>query len=249
MKFIGIIPSRYDSTRLPGKPLLDIGGKSMIQRVYEQVSLSKSLDKVIVATDNEEIRDVILKIGGEAVITGVHNNGTERCNEIIEKMDEHFDAVINIQGDEPFIQPEQIDLLCTCFHSAGTNLATLVRKIVSNDDLDDTSVIKVIRNKNGDAIYFSRTALPFMRDKERSGWLREHDYFKHIQMYGYRSETLKEVANLEPTFLERAESLEQLRWLEHGYIIKTAITEHDSLSVDTPEDLKKAELISEGMKL
>jgi len=239
MKILGIIPARFASSRFPGKPLADIAGKSMIRRVYEQCLKSKSLDKVIVATDNQEILEHVTNFCGDAVLTSdTHQSGTDRCNEVAE-MFPGFDVCINIQGDEPMIDPVQIDLLCTCFTAKNTSLATLAKKITSNEDLINPNIPKVIFNREMDAIYFSRNIIPFLKNSAQDKWLDHHTFYKHIGIYGYRSTILSEITKLEMSVLENAESLEQLRWVENGYKIKIAITEKESHAIDTPEDLQK----------
>lgn len=241
MKIIGIVPARFGSTRFPGKPLVDINGKSMIQRVYEQCRKASRLSRLVVATDDERILTHVKEFGGDAVITSPqHNSGTDRCAEVIEKMNsENWDAVINIQGDEPYIQPEQIDLLCSSFESKETNLATLVKKITSIDELFNHNNVKVILNKRGEAVYFSRSPIPYNRNFPEQEWLKYSTYYKHIGIYGYRSQTLLEVSRLAKTNLEVTESLEQLRWIENGYVVHAEITSFESISIDTPDDLLK----------
>ncbi|HEY0655360.1 MAG TPA: 3-deoxy-manno-octulosonate cytidylyltransferase [Chryseosolibacter sp.] len=237
---IGIIPARYASTRFPGKPLIDIAGKSMIQRVYEQVKKSETLNDVIVATDDQRIATAVTQFGGKVCMTAPsHPSGTDRCAEVVEAMHLQADAVINIQGDEPFIDPKQIDLVCKCFDDHRTELATLIKKITSTEVLLSPNSPKVIVDSDQFAIYFSRHAIPYVRGAEPSAWLSQHTFFQHIGIYGYRVDILKKVTKLAPSSLEKAESLEQLRWLEHGFKIKTAITTGDTVAIDTPEDLEK----------
>lgn len=239
MKILGIIPARYKSSRFPGKPLIDIAGKSMIQRVYEQCLKSSSLEKVIVATDDERILEHVKSFGGAAFITSEnHSSGTDRCNEVARLFPE-FDICINIQGDEPMIDPRQIDLLCACFNDQGTGLATLVKKITTAEELFNPNTPKVIFNRDMEAIYFSRNTIPFLRNSNQDDWLDHHTYYKHIGIYGYRSVILSEITKLEMSVLEKAEALEQLRWVENGYKIKVAITDKESGAIDTPEDLQK----------
>lgn len=240
MKIIGIIPSRYASTRFPGKPLVDIGGKTMIKRVYEQASKSKSLSQVIVATDDERIFNEVKSFGGNVVMTAAeHKNGTERCAEVVANID--ADVVINIQGDEPFIEPSQIDALAECFSEPSTQIATLVRVIDWDDELRIPSRIKVVLNNLSEAMYFSRSIIPnpvshFHRD--------ELVFYLHVGIYGFRKNILLDVVKLEPTQLEITESLEQLRWLENGYKIKCGFTGHAGTAIDTPEDLENLDLDS-----
>ena len=240
MNILGIIPARYGSTRFPGKPLVSINGVSMIQRVYEQALKSKSLKKVIVATDDERIAQHVLTFNGEVMMTSPqHLSGTDRCAEIILREKEKWDAVINIQGDEPYIHPEQIDLLCSCFELKDVSIATLVKQIANIDELFNHNNVKVVLNKKREAIYFSRSPIPYNRNFPEQEWLKHSTYYKHIGIYGYRSSILNEIATLAKTNLEVTESLEQLRWIENGYTIHAAITTHESISIDTPEDLEK----------
>ncbi len=239
MKILGIIPARFASTRFPGKPLTDIAGKSMIQRVYEQCRKSSSLNKVIVATDDARILDHVTSFGGEAVMTSAgHQSGTDRCNEAANHFPE-YEICINIQGDEPMIDPLQIDLLCSCFIDVNTRLATLIKRVTSTDELFNPNTPKVIFNRNMEAIYFSRNTIPFLRSSAEGDWLKDHTYYKHIGIYGYQTSALKEITQLEMSVLEKAESLEQLRWIENGYKVKVAITDKESQAIDTPEDLEK----------
>ena len=245
---LGIIPARYASTRFPGKPLIEIHGKSMIQRVYEQAKKSVQLNQVIVATDDQRILDHVIGFGGLAVLTSNnHTSGTDRCAEVSLKHQE-FNLIVNIQGDEPFIDPEQIDELCQCFSNDKTQLATLVKKIADVEELQNPNTPKVIFNKNLEAIYFSRTPIPFIRGSAMHEWLKSHTYYKHIGIYGYRSHTLLEITQIPVSSLEKAESLEQLRWIENGYRIQLAITDKESQAIDTPEDLQKV-LINIGKNL
>lgn len=238
MEILGIIPTRYASSRFPGKALVDINGKSMVQRVYLQALKSKTLAKTLVATDDNRIFEHVKNFGGEVVMTSVeHKNGTERCLETLQKQTDKYDYVINIQGDEPFIDPRQIDLLASLL-DGKTELATLAKKITTQEELNSNNVNKVIWNKNKEALYFSRTALPYLRNVNKDQWINQQSYYKHIGIYGYRIDILEEVSHLQPSSLELAESLEQLRWLENGYIIKIAETEIESTGIDTPEDLE-----------
>jgi 3-deoxy-manno-octulosonate cytidylyltransferase (CMP-KDO synthetase) len=240
LKIIGIIPARYASSRFPGKPLVNIGGKSMIERVYEQAKKATSLTDVVVATDDKRIENHVKSFGGNVIMTAItHQSGTDRCYETITKISTPYDIVINIQGDEPFIYPEQIDLVASCFNDSSTNIATLVKKINSQEDLFNTNTPKVILNKNKEAIYFSRQCIPYIRGKEPSEWLSSQTFYKHIGIYAYRTEVLKELTGLQQSPLELAEALEQLRWIENGYQLKVEITAYESVAIDTPEDLKK----------
>lgn len=240
MKITGIIPARYASTRFPGKPLTDIGGKSMIQRVYEQAKKAASLTGVVVATDDTRIENHVKSFGGNVVMTSeTHQSGTDRCFEAITTFDASADVVINIQGDEPFIQPAQIDLLASCFYESGVQLATLVKKINRYEELVNTNIPKVALRANGDAIYFSRQSIPHIRGKEITEWLTAHTFYKHIGIYGYTTKTLAEITKLSPSSLELSEGLEQLRWLENGYFIRTKTTDFETVAVDVPDDLQK----------
>ena len=246
MNIIGIIPARYGSTRFPGKPLVDIDGKTMIQRVYEQVLQSKRLSRVTIATDDDRIFNHAKDFGADTIMTSPkHISGTDRCAEFISKEGVgQWDVVVNIQGDEPYIQPEQIDLLISCFDQQDTQIATLVKKITTTDELFNHNNVKVVMNKRGEAIYFSRSPIPYNRNFPEEEWLKHSSYFKHIGIYGYRSSTLKDISTLTKTNLEITESLEQLRWIENGYVIKAEVTSLESISIDTPEDLAKIRLKS-----
>jgi 3-deoxy-manno-octulosonate cytidylyltransferase (CMP-KDO synthetase) len=245
--FAGVIPSRYASSRFPGKPLAMIGNKPMIQRVYEQAS--KSLKLVYVATDDERIFSAVVKFGGKVVMTSpAHQSGTDRCAEaarlIAAETKGKIDVIINIQGDEPFIHPEQIELLKDCFVGSRIKIATLIRKS-KQEDLFNPAEAKVILNSDGDALYFSRAAIPFLRGTVENEWAGKHVYYTHVGMYAYRFETLKRITQLACSSLEIAEALEQNRWLENGIRIRTAVTPLGSMCVDTPEDLEKAKLFLE----
>ena len=249
--FAGIIPARYASSRFPGKPLVMIGGKTMIRRVYEQAS--KALSRVFVATDDDRIYSEVSSFGGVAIMTSpAHQSGTDRCAETLDIIiREHAlnpDAVINIQGDEPFIRPEQISQLKECFSDPGVDIATLIRKVEPGDDIFNPNQPKVVINMAGDALYFSRAAIPFIRDSEKSEWSRKHLYYKHIGLYAYRSAVLRQLTVLSKSALETAEALEQNRWLENGFRIRTAVTQWESIGIDTPEDLEKAKIIFNDFK-
>ena len=239
-KTIGIIPARYGSTRLEGKPLVDICGKTMIQRVYEQAK--KAINKVVVATDDQRIFDEVIRFGGEVVMTSKnHSTGTNRCLEAFEivqnKTDENFDIVLNIQGDEPLLAPEQIKELISCFNDENTNMATLVMPTKDKEELN--SGVFVVIDKNDFALYFSRAVIPFNRDKEKQHWHKHYTYLKHVGMYGFSPKALIKFANMNQTNLENCEKLEQLRWLENGNKIKVAKTLYNSIPVDTLEDVNK----------
>ncbi|TAH44362.1 MAG: 3-deoxy-manno-octulosonate cytidylyltransferase [Bacteroidetes bacterium] len=241
MKILGIIPARFGSTRFPGKPLVDIDGTSMVQRVYDQCIKSKRLSKVVIATDDDRIFNHVREFGGNAVMTSPkHQSGTDRCAEILKQENTgDWDVVINIQGDEPFIHPDQIDLLCATFDSSETQISTLVKRITSTDELFNHNNVKVVMNKKNEAIYFSRSPIPYNRNFPEQEWLKHSSYFKHIGIYGYRADILTEIADLAKTNLETTESLEQLRWIENAYVIQAAITSLESIAIDTPEDLAK----------
>jgi 3-deoxy-manno-octulosonate cytidylyltransferase (CMP-KDO synthetase) len=237
MNILGIIPARYASSRFPGKSLVDIGGKSMIRRVYEQAKKCAGLSEVIVATDDERIFNHVTDFGGMAAMTSAeHQSGTDRCAEVALKYHQ-YDVIINIQGDEPFIDPEQISKLISCFKSPDAQIATLIKKIKNEQELFNPNSPKVLVNKCSEAIYFSRSPLPHIRGHEQHSWLQHFTYFKHIGIYAYRAEALQEITKLPVSSLEKAESLEQLRWIENGYRIKVGETELETFAVDTPEDL------------
>lgn len=237
---LGIIPARYASSRFPGKPLADIRGKSMIQRVYEQAKKSTLLHEVIVATDDQRISDHVKSFGGNVVITrDDHPSGTDRCFEALCLTNQKYDYVINIQGDEPFISPEQIDLLANLCNSESIELATLMIPVDSHAMLFNTGEVKITLNHNMEALYFSRQVIPFIKGVPETEWHKHFSYYRHVGMYAYRSDVLKKLTELPPSSLETAESLEQLRWLENGFRIKCAVTNHDSHCIDTPEDIEQ----------
>lgn len=242
MKILGIIPARYGSTRFPGKPLAEIHGKPMILWVYEKAKQAGNLDELIVATDDRRILDAIKNAGGNAIMTsGNHGSGTERCREVVDKLEKkkkYFDIIVNIQGDEPFIHPGQIDIVTADFEETDFQIATLAKVIDKQKDLSNPNVVKVITAADASAIYFSRSAIPFIRSAPQENWVDRHNFLKHIGIYAYREYILKEITQLKPGRLEQAESLEQLRWLENGYSIRVKETEHDSLAIDTPEDFQ-----------
>lgn len=240
MKKIAIIPARYASTRFPGKPLVDIKGKPMVQHVYDTAVASGIFDKVIVATDDARIVNAVQAFGGNVALTSEdHQSGTDRCGEVVQNLNEEFDIVINIQGDEPFIHVEQLQQLVSLFENPNTQIATLKKKLSSIDDVHNPNVVKVVAAEDKRALYFSRNPIPFTRGIEKSEWLDHHNYYKHLGIYGYRSEILLEVIKLEPSTLEVCESLEQLRWLQNSYSIFIDETQHESIGIDTPEDLEK----------
>lgn len=249
MKYVAIIPARYASTRFPGKPLAMLGGKTVIQRVYEQVS--KQMDAAWVATDDSRIFDHVQSWGGNVVMTSTsHRSGTDRIEEAMEKieqMGESYDVVVNVQGDEPFIQPEQIESVCKCFDDADTQIATLGIRFGENiDAINNPNSPKIVVDNKGFAMYFSRSVIPFIRGKQMEEWAQAFPFMKHIGMYAYRREVLRQVTSLPQSSLEIAESLEQLRWLQNGYRIKVGETMTETIGIDTPEDLAKAELLING---
>jgi 3-deoxy-manno-octulosonate cytidylyltransferase (CMP-KDO synthetase) len=240
MNIIGIIPARYGSTRFEGKPLTVIAGKTMIRRVTEQALKAVKLSAVAVATDDERIADEVKSFGGTVVMTSAdHLNGTSRCAEAVELLGGNWDAVINIQGDEPFIHPGQIDLLAGLFEDAETEIGTLVKQLHDATDLDNPNIIKVVIDRQQNGMYFSRSPIPHLRGIEPAERLQRHTFYKHIGIYGYRMPVLRKLVKLEPTVLELAESLEQLRWRENGFSIRTALTDLETISIDVPSDLDK----------
>lgn len=242
MNILGVIPARYASTRFPGKPLTDISGKSMIRRVYEQAGKTKALSRTVVATDDERIYKHVKAFGGEVFMTSEkHENGTARCYEVLTKIEnaEQFHVVINIQGDEPFIEPAQIDAVSNLFNQDEIEIGTLVKKIDSSKELFDPNIVKVVFSNQKKALYFSRQPIPFLRDVEENMWVERWNYYKHIGIYGYRVKPLNEIVKLKTGKLEVAEKLEQLRWLEEGYQISVDTTDFESIAIDTPEDLLK----------
>lgn len=239
MKIIAVIPARFASTRFPGKPLVDIHGKSMVQRVYEQVQLVEKIDKILVATDDERIFDYVTNFGGEAIMTDSDlPSGTERCAAAVNALNEDFDIVINVQGDEPFIAPELITQVINGFND-GASIVTAAKNISDNKTLFNTNVVKVVFSTSGRALYFSRQAIPFLRDVAPEMWLDSTPFYKHIGIYGFRTAVLNELVKLPEEQLESNEKLEQLRWLYHDHAIKIVVTEHESVGIDTPEDLSK----------
>jgi 3-deoxy-manno-octulosonate cytidylyltransferase (CMP-KDO synthetase) len=241
--FTGIIPSRFASTRFPGKALALIGGKPMIRRVYEQAS--KALKEVFVATEDKRIMDAVLGFGGKVIMTSPeHRSGTDRCSEAVDIIEKEtgnqVDIVINIQGDEPFIKPEQIRLLMSCFGDDSVEIATLIRKVEEGEDLFNPNEPKVVISSSGDAIYFSRATIPYVREADKSKWSSKHTFYKHPGIYAFKKATLKKITLLQRSSLEKAESLEQNRWIENNFRIRTAVTDWDSIGIDTPEDLERA---------
>ena len=246
MRVVGIIPARYASTRFPGKPLALIKGKTMIRRVCEQVWKSR-LDAVVVATDDVRIADEVMSFGGQYVLTDPnHRSGTDRCREALDLLGNQYDAVVNIQGDEPFIDPNQINQIIDLITQEDTQLASLAKRIVDEDELFSPNTVKVVMDKICNALYFSRNPIPFMRNFDRNEWLAKGCFYKHIGIYAYKAETLRQIAEMQPTPLELSESLEQLRWLENGLTIRMGITETENVSIDMPSDIAKAERFSEN---
>ncbi len=243
LKFIVLIPARYASTRFPAKPLALLGGKPVIQRVYEQVA--KVVSSVAVATDDERIASVVESFGGRAIMTSPdHQSGTDRCWEAYQKVGAEYDVVINVQGDEPFIAESQLRAIMECFEDEATDIATLVKPFSEADGieaLENPNSPKVVLDKESRAIYFSRSVIPYLRGVEREDWLKQHTFYKHIGMYAFRSEVLREITSLPQSPLELSEKLEQLRWLENGYKIGVGISDVETVGIDTPEDLERAE--------
>lgn len=241
MRILGIIPARYASTRFPAKALADIAGRSMVQRTYERVARARRLTHVVVATDHPAIEAHVLAFGGAVVMTrSDHPSGTDRCYEALQKMGDTYDAVVNVQGDEPFVHPAQIDQLAAVLAETTAPIATLVRPVTEVAVLRNPNVPKVVIDGQGRALYFSRHPVPYRRDVAPSDWLDGHLYYQHVGMYGYRTAALAHVVGLPPSALERAELLEQLRWLEAGLTVQTAVTPYENFGIDTPEDLEEA---------
>ncbi|MBP7407696.1 MAG: 3-deoxy-manno-octulosonate cytidylyltransferase [Flavobacteriales bacterium] len=241
LRILGVIPARFASTRLPGKPLLDIGGKSMVQRVVEQAQKTSALHAVVVATDDARVVEHVKSFSGDVVMTSSHHpSGTDRCYEALTLVGrDRFDAVVNIQGDEPFVVPEQIDQLCAALRVSG-GIATLAQVVTDDRDLDDPGEVHITTDVNMDALYFSRAAIPFLRDGGSGPRHARFRYLKHVGLYGYRADVLQRIVALPPSALEKAESLEQLRWVENGFKVRIGLTEHPSFCVDTPADLEEA---------
>ena len=243
LRFIAIIPARYASTRFPAKPLALLGGKPVIQRVYEQVT--GVISSAVVATDDERIAEVVKSFGGQVVMTSPnHKSGTDRCWEAYQKLGEAYDVVINVQGDEPFIAHSQLKAIMECFEDENTDIATLVKPFVESDGLaalENPNSPKVVLDSESRAIYFSRSVIPYLRGVEPEQWLSSHTFYKHIGMYAFRSDVLGKITSLPQSTLELAESLEQLRWLENGYKIGVGISDVETVGIDTPEDLQRAE--------
>lgn len=240
MKFIGIIPARYASTRFPGKPLALLGGKPVIQHVYEKVAAV--LEAAYVATDDERIYDVVKSFGGQVVMTRTdHKSGTDRIEEAIEKIGGEWDVVVNVQGDEPFVAKSQLDTICHCFDDPTTQIATLGKPFESMEAVQNPNSPKIVVDNMGFAMYFSRSVIPYVRGKEKSSWLTHYPFLKHLGIYAYRMDVLRQVTQLPQSSLEIAESLEQLRWLQNGFKIKVGTTDVETVGIDTPQDLERAE--------
>lgn len=240
MKFIGIIPARYASTRFPGKPLALLDGKPVIQHVYEKVAAV--LEAAYVATDDERIYDAVKSFGGQVVMTRTdHKSGTDRIEEAIEKIGGEWDVVVNVQGDEPFVAKSQLDTICHCFDDPTTQIATLGKPFESMEAVQNPNSPKIVVDNMGFAMYFSRSVIPYVRGKEKSSWLTHYPFLKHLGIYAYRKDVLRQVTQLPQSSLEIAESLEQLRWLQNGFKIKVGTTDVETVGIDTPQDLERAE--------
>lgn len=240
MKFIGIIPARYASTRFPGKPLALLGGKPVIQHVYEKVAAV--LEAAYVATDDERIYDVVKSFSGQVVMTRTdHKSGTDRIEEAIEKIGGEWDVVVNVQGDEPFVAKSQLDTICHCFDDPTTQIATLGKPFESMEAVQNPNSPKIVVDNMGFAMYFSRSVIPYVRGKEKSSWLTHYPFLKHLGIYAYRKDVLRQITQLPQSSLEIAESLEQLRWLQNGFKIKVGTTDVETVGIDTPQDLERAE--------
>lgn len=240
MKFIGIIPARYASTRFPGKPLALLGGKPVIQHVYEKVAAV--LEAAYVATDDERIYDVVKAFGGQVVMTRTdHKSGTDRIEEAIEKIGGEWDVVVNVQGDEPFVAKSQLDTICHCFDDPTTQIATLGKPFESMEAVQNPNSPKIVVDNMGFAMYFSRSVIPYVRGKEKSSWLTHYPFLKHLGIYAYRKDVLRQITQLPQSSLEIAESLEQLRWLQNGFKIKVGTTDVETVGIDTPQELERAE--------
>lgn len=239
MRILGIIPARYESSRFPGKPLIDIKGKSMIQRVYEQVRQSKLINELVVATDDDRIFNHVKQFNGNVMMTSTnHTSGTDRCGEVIKKYND-FDIVINIQGDEPLIRPVQLDDLLLSFKNSDVKIATLVKQMTDINEVLNPNRIKVVLDKNNNGIYFSRSPIPYVAKYDTKEWLEHSVFWKHIGIYAWRCDVLSQLVDLPKTQIEKTESLEQLRWIYNGYIINTVKTDIETPNIDTPEDVEK----------
>lgn len=240
MKFVGIIPARYASTRFPGKPLALLGGKPIIQHVYENAA--KAFDDTYVATDDKRISDAVSAFGGKAIMTkSEHKSGTDRIEEVVEKLDLACDVVVNVQGDEPFVQLSQLETVCNCFQDERTQIATLGKRFDTIEQVENVNSPKIVVDNDGYALYFSRSVIPFVRNVDKKEWLRRYPFLKHIGIYAYRKQVLREITGLKQSALELAESLEQLRWLQNGYRVKVGLTDIETIGIDSPADLRRAE--------
>ena len=246
MKVLAVIPARYASTRFPGKPLALLGGKPMIEWVWERVASLNSLNKAVIATDDGRIAKAVSAFDGKAMLTNSsHRSGTDRCGEVLGRLEaagEQYDVVLNVQGDEPFVQQEQLESLIDCFTNSDTQIATLITAINESEGLLSPNSVKVVCDREGRALYFSRQPIPYLRGVAMEEWLQKHTYYKHVGIYAFRASTLKELVRLPQSPLELGENLEQLRWLENGYRIRVCPTEAGNMGIDTPEDLEAAEL-------
>ena len=246
MKTLGIIPARYASSRFPGKPLALLAGRSILQRVYDRARSCESLDRLVVATDDDRIFEHVRAFGGEVLMTDPgHHSGTDRCAEVARRLD-GYELVVNIQGDEPFVDPGQIHQLTERLSRPGVEVATLAKRIFTETELFNPNVVKVVFGIGGRALYFSRSTIPYLRGVPREDWPSAGEFFKHIGLYGFRHSALLEVSGFPPGKLERYESLEQLRWLEKGIHLDVSITHLETIGIDTPEDLEKAEKFLEN---
>lgn len=245
MKTLAVIPARYASTRFPGKPLATLGGKPVLQWVWERTCAVATIDGTMVATDDERILNAVETFGGRAMMTSSrHRSGTDRCGEVLQvlsRQGEEYDLVINVQGDEPFVQANQLTALQACFSDNDTQIATLKTRIRSTEELLSANNVKVVCDGQGNAIYFSRQPIPFLRGVESGMWLERQPYYKHVGLYAFRADTLRQLVRLTPSPLEQSESLEQLRWIENGYTLRVVETEAANIGIDTPEDLAAAE--------
>lgn len=246
MKFIALIPARYASTRFPAKPLALLRGKPVIQWVWE--TAARCMDDAVVCTDDERIMQAVERFGGRAVMTSTsHRSGTDRCYEAYQKVGQGADVVVNIQGDEPFIHPTQLQTIRACFENADTQIATLVKPFRPEDGLEalrNPNSPKVVVDSQMHALYFSRSVVPYVRGVEPDEWLSRHTFYKHIGLYAYRADVLRQITSLPQSSLEVAESLEQLRWLQNGFTIRVGITDVETIGIDTPDDLMRAEVFA-----
>ena len=245
MRVLAVIPARYASTRFPGKPLALLGGKPMIEWVWERVASLTTLSKAVIATDDGRIAKAVTAFDGKAMLTsGSHRSGTDRCGEVLKRLEaigEEYDVVLNVQGDEPFVTHEQLTTLLACFDDPSTQIATLGKPFDSMEGVCNPNSPKIVLDNKGFALYFSRSVIPFIRGVEQQKWLENYPFLKHLGVYAYRAEVLREVTRLPQSSLEKAESLEQLRWLQNGYRIRVGITQQETVGIDTPEDLARAE--------